>query len=70
MVTYHAGNIKLLSKGLPPSNPKVLLKASNVLESEVCRLLDEGAIKEVCPVPGQYVSSYFAVPKLKRTPDK
>ena len=22
------------------------------------------------PVPGQYVSSYFAVPKLKRTPDK
>ena len=25
---------------------------------------------EVSPVPGEYVSSYFAVPKLKRSPDK
>ena len=51
---------------ITPSNPKVLLKASNVLESEVCGLLDKGAIKEVSPVPGQYVSLDFTLPKLKK----
>ena len=30
----------------------------------------KGAIREVGPVQGQYVSSYFAVPKSKRVPDK
>ena len=53
-----------------PSNPTVSLKASNVLNTEVTGLLDKGAIKEVGLVPGQYVSSYFAVPKSKRSPDK
>ena len=38
--------------------------------TEVFGLLDKGAIREVSLVPGQYVSSYFAVPKLKRSPDK
>ena len=45
-----------------PRNPKVSLKASNVLDTEVFGLLDKGAIREVSPVLGQYVSSYFAVP--------
>ena len=53
-----------------PRNPKVSLKASNVLDTEVFGLLDKGAIKEVSPVLGQYVSSYFVVPKSKRSPDK
>ena len=52
-----------------PHNPKVSLKASNVLNTEVFGLLDKGAIREVSLVLGQYVSSYFAVPKLKRSPD-
>ena len=30
----------------------------------------KGAIKELGPVPGQYVSTYIAVPKSKRVPDK
>ena len=53
-----------------PPNPKVFLKASNVLDTEVFGLLDKGAIREVSPVPGEYVSSYFAIPKSKRSPDK
>ena len=52
-----------------PCNPKVSLKASNVLNTEVFGLLDKGAIREVSLVLRQYVSSYFAVPKLKRSPD-
>ena len=53
-----------------PSNPTISLKASNVLDTEVARLLDKGAICEVGPVQGQYVSSYFAVPKSKQSPHK
>ena len=53
-----------------PSNPTVSTKASNVLDTEVTGLLEKGAIHEVGPVQGQYVSSYFAVPKSKRVPDK
>merc|ERR1712090_68515 len=41
-----------------------------VLDKEVQGLLAKAAIKEVAPVLGQLVSSYFAVPKSKRTPDK
>ena len=43
---------------------------AQVLDKEVQGLLDKGAIREVEPVPGQYVSSYFVVPKSKRSPDK
>ena len=53
-----------------PSNPTISTKASNVLNTEVTRLCDRGAIHEVDPVQGQYVSSNFAVPKSKRAPDK
>ena len=44
-----------------PSNPTISLKASNVLDTEVTGLLEKGAICEVGPVQGQYVSSHFAV---------
>ena len=46
-----------------PRNPTISTKASNVLDTEVTGLLKKGAIREVGPVQGQYVSSYFAVPK-------
>ena len=42
---------------ITPRNPKVSLKASNVLDTEVFALLDKGAIREVSPVLGQYFSS-------------
>ena len=51
-------------------NPRVSQLASDVLNVEVQGLLEKGAIVETSPVPGQYVSSYFAVPKSKRVPDK
>ena len=53
-----------------PRNPVISTKASLVLDKEVIELLKKGAIHEVSPVPGQYVSTYFAVPKSKRVPDK
>ena len=53
-----------------PSNPTISLKALNVLDTEVTGLLEKGAICEVGLVQEQYVSSYFAVPKSKRSPDK
>ena len=53
-----------------PSNPTISTKASNVLDTEVAGLLEKGAIHEVGPVQGQYVSSFFAVPKSKHTPEK
>ena len=65
MVINLHGNVMLHSKGLL----LVTFKASNVLNTEVCGLLDKGAIREVSPVLGQYVSSYFAVPKSERSPD-
>ena len=52
------------------TNPTVSLKALNVIDTEVAGLLEKGAIREVGPVPGQYVSSYFAVPEFKSSPDK
>ena len=51
-------------------NPTISSKAAEVLEKEVQGLLEKGAIQEVGLVQGQYVSSYFAVPKSKRSPDK
>ena len=53
-----------------PSNPTISLKASNVLITEVTRLLKKGSICEVGPAQGQYIISYFAVSKSKRSPDK
>ena len=51
-------------------NPTISTKASNVLDTEVAGLLKKAAICEVDWVQGEYVSSYFAVPKSKRSPDK
>ena len=53
-----------------PCNPAISTKASSVLNTEVNGLLKKGAICEVGPVQGQYVSSYFTVPKSKRSPAK
>ena len=53
-----------------PSNPTISTKASNVLDTEVTRLFEKGAIREVGLVQGQYVSTYFVVPKSKQVPDK
>ena len=53
-----------------PASPVVSDDAAAVLDKEVNDLLAKAAIKEVAPVLGQYVSSYFAVPKSKRVPDK
>ncbi len=53
-----------------PCNPTISTKASNALDTEVTGLFEKGAIHVVGLVQGQYVSSYFAVPKLKRVPDK
>ena len=44
-------------------NPTISTKAPN-------GLLMKGAIYEVGRVQGEYVSSFFAVPKSKRSPDK
>ena len=51
-------------------NPTISTKASNVLNTEVAGLLKKAAICEVDWVQGEYVSSYFAVPKSERSPDK
>ena len=53
-----------------PASPVVSDDAAAVLDKEVNDLLAKAAIKEVAPVHGQFVSSYFAVPKSKRVPDK
>ena len=44
--------------------------ARQVLDDEVQGLLSKKAVKVVKPKLGQYVSSYFAIPKSKRSPDK
>ena len=49
-----------------PSNPTIATKALNILNTEVTGLLEKGAIRELGMVQGQYVSSYFTVPKSKR----
>ena len=43
--------------------------ASNVLDTEIQELLKKGAICMVGDVHEQYVSSYFAVPKSRRSPE-
>ena len=52
------------------SNPTIFALASNILNMEVQGLLKKGAICKVGQIPGQYVSSYFTIPKSKRSPDK
>ena len=51
-------------------NLTISTKAPNVIDTEVTGLLMKGAIYEVGRVQGEYVSSFFAVPKSKRSPDK
>ena len=46
------------------------IAARDVLDEEVKGLISKNAVKVVQPVHGQYVSSYFAVPISKRSPDK
>ena len=50
--------------------PNISALASNIFDTEVQGLLERGAICKVDQVKGQYVSSYFAVPKSIRNPDK
>ena len=50
--------------------PVVSVDAAAVLDKEANDLLAKSVIKEVAPVLGQFVSSYFAVPKYKRVPNK
>ena len=49
-----------------PTNPKVVDKAHEVLVNEANDLLTKEAVTIVEPCEGQYVSSYFAVPKPRR----
>ena len=77
------GHTDIIRKGYKPTwiksapwlrvaarNPTISTKASNVLNTEVAGHLEKGTIFEVGQVQGEYVSSYFAVPKSKCTPDK
>ena len=53
-----------------PHNPVISAKASSVLDKEVIELLKKEAICKMSLVSGQYVSTYFVVPKSKRVSDK
>ena len=44
--------------------------ARKVLDDEVQGLISKNAVKVVKQMHGQYDSSYFAIPKSKRSPDK
>ena len=61
---------KVPRQRIAPRNPVTSEKAAKVLDVEVTGLLEKGAIREVSQVQGQYVSTFFAVPKSKITPDK
>ena len=50
-----------------PSNPSSTGDAHQVLVEEALGLLKKGAVREVKDVEGQYISSYFAVPKPRST---
>ena len=47
-------------------NPTTSTKASNVIDTEVTRLLEKGVMCEVGRVQEKYVSSYFAIPKSRK----
>ena len=51
----------------PPQNPSVNADAEKVLDDEAAALLIKHAIRVVKDLPGQYISSYFAVPKPRST---
>ena len=64
---FYKEDIKsLLNTGPLPAMSAV----RQVLDNEVQGLISKNAVKGVKPVLGQYVSSYFAAPKSKRSPDK
>ena len=82
-IGFSEGHIDIIRKGhrptwdkhalrqrVAPLNPTISTKGSNVLDTEVTGQLEKGAIREVGPVQGQYVSSYFVVPKYKRRAEK
>ena len=52
-----------------PSNPEVSPEALDVLKCEAEELVRKGAVINSTPDEGEYISSYFAVPKL-RSPGK
>ena len=49
-----------------PTNPPATGNAFQVLVSEAQSLISKHAVRIVSPVDGQYVSSYFAVPKPRK----
>ena len=49
-----------------PKNPKATGSAFDVLVEEALQLKSKGAVKAVTSCDGQYISSYFAVPKPRR----
>ena len=51
----------------PPKNPTVAADAHQVLVTEADGLLAKGAVHVVEPEDGQFLSSYFAVPKPRST---
>ena len=76
-------HINLLKRGYKPSwigkaptqsaaarNLTLSALASNIHDMKAQGLLEKGAICKVEQIQGQYVSSYFALPKSKRYPDK
>ena len=82
-IGFSEGHIDIIRKGhrptwdkhalrqrVAPLNPTISTKGSNVLDTEVTGQLEKGAIREVGPVQGQYVSSYVVVPKYKRRAEK
>ena len=52
-----------------PANPPVKGAAFEILATEAIELLAKEAVEEVVPAVGQYISTYFAVPKA-RSPGK
>ena len=53
----------------PLGNPPTSGLAFDVLVKEAEGLVSKSAVKEVVSVPGEFISSYFSVPKL-RSPGK
>ena len=59
--------VQVRSQKTPPPATRA---ARTVIDDEVEGLISKNAVKVVQPVHGQYVSSYFTLPKSKRSPDK
>ena len=53
----------------PPTNPPAVGHIFHILVTEAAELEAKGAVEEVEPEKGEYVSSYFSVPK-PRSPGK